>query len=190
MKNCVIWSPDCIAGFACPGPVTNSPWRAAPRCGVLFSGPAHAEFHFCSLKVPPPKSPSGRPRPRGVGAHTGGGKPSGGLRDLPHSEQKGFQPFIPIFGVFVNELSNHCFQRTIKSFHRWWVRWWVIDAGANRLNSQQFIKFANGSCVMNLVTTHSTAHHPWTTSPIMHCTHTFPSTITPITQLSPFTHQP
>ncbi len=24
----------------------------------------------------------------------------------------------------------------------------------------------------------------------MHCTHTFPSTITPITQLSPFTHQP
>ncbi len=42
--------------------------------------------------------------------------------------------------------------------------------------------------VMNLVATHSTAHHPWTTSPIMHCTHTFPSTITPITQLSPFTH--
>ncbi len=36
----------------------------------------------------------------------------------------------------------------------------------------------------------TTAHHPWTTSPIMHCTHTFPSTITPITQLSPFTHQP
>ncbi len=32
------------------------------------------------------------------------------------------------------------------------------------------------------------AHHPWTTFPIMHCTHTFPSTITPITQLSPFTH--
>ncbi len=36
----------------------------------------------------------------------------------------------------------------------------------------------------------TTAHHPGTTSPIMHCTHTFPSTITPITQLSPFTHQP
>ncbi len=36
----------------------------------------------------------------------------------------------------------------------------------------------------------TTAHHPWTTSPIMHCTHTFPSTSTPITQLSPFTHQP
>ncbi len=35
-----------------------------------------------------------------------------------------------------------------------------------------------------------TAHQPWTTSPIMHCTHTFPSTITPITQLSPFTNQP
>ncbi len=34
-----------------------------------------------------------------------------------------------------------------------------------------------------------TAHHPWTTFLIMHCTHTFPSTITPITQLSPFTHQ-
>ncbi len=47
-----------------------------------------------------------------------------------------------------------------------------------------------GGSVRNLVTTHSTAHHPWTTSPIMHCTHTFPSTITPITQLSPFTHQP
>ncbi len=36
----------------------------------------------------------------------------------------------------------------------------------------------------------TTAHHPWTTSPIMHCTHTFPSTITPITQLSQLTHQP
>ncbi len=36
----------------------------------------------------------------------------------------------------------------------------------------------------------TTAHHPWTTSPIMHCTHTFPSTITSITQLSPFNHQP
>ncbi len=36
----------------------------------------------------------------------------------------------------------------------------------------------------------STAHHPWTTSPIMHCAHTFLSTITSITQLSPFNHQP
>ncbi len=44
------------------------------------------------------------------------------------------------------------------------------------------------AAVMNPVATHHTAHHPWTTSPIMHCTHTFPSTITPITQLSPFTH--
>ncbi len=36
---------------------------------------------------------------------------------------------------------------------------------------------------------HTTAaHHLWTASPIMHCAHTFPSTITPITQLSPFTH--
>ncbi len=36
---------------------------------------------------------------------------------------------------------------------------------------------------------HTTAaHHPWTASPIIHCTHTFPSTITPITQLSPITH--
>ncbi len=32
---------------------------------------------------------------------------------------------------------------------------------------------------------HTAAHHLWTASPIMHCTHTFPSTITPITQLSP-----
>ncbi len=32
------------------------------------------------------------------------------------------------------------------------------------------------------------AHHPWTASPIIHSTHTFPSTITPITQLSPITH--
>ncbi len=32
------------------------------------------------------------------------------------------------------------------------------------------------------------AHHPWTASPIIYCTHTFPSTITPITQLSPITH--
>ncbi len=36
----------------------------------------------------------------------------------------------------------------------------------------------------------TTGHHPWTTSPIIHCTHTFPSTITPITQLSPITHLP
>ncbi len=45
--------------------------------------------------------------------------------------------------------------------------------------------------VTNLVASHHTtaAHHPWTTSPIMHCTHTFPSTITPITQLSPITNQ-
>ncbi len=49
------------------------------------------------------------------------------------------------------------------------------------------LKYLNGT-VMNPVATHHTAHHPWTTSPIMHCTHTFPSTITPITQLSPFTH--
>ncbi len=43
------------------------------------------------------------------------------------------------------------------------------------------------SCIWLPLT--QTAHHPWTTFPIMHCTHTFPSTITPITQLSPFTHQ-
>ncbi len=36
---------------------------------------------------------------------------------------------------------------------------------------------------------HTTAaHHLWTASPIIHCTHTFPSTITPITELSPITH--
>ncbi len=48
--------------------------------------------------------------------------------------------------------------------------------------------------VMNLVASHHTtaAHHPWTTTPIIHCTttHTFPSTIAPITQLSPITNQP
>ncbi len=48
--------------------------------------------------------------------------------------------------------------------------------------------------VTNLVATHhtTTAHHPWTTTPIIHCTttHTFPSTIAPITQLSPITNQP
>ncbi len=49
-----------------------------------------------------------------------------------------------------------------------------------------------GGSVTNLVATHhtSTAHHLSTASPIIHCTHTFPSTITPITQLSPFTNQP
>ncbi len=137
VQNCVIWSPDCTAGSACPGPVTNSPWRAAPRCGVLFSGPAHAEFHFCFPKVPPPTSLSGRPKPRGAGAHTGArrGKTPWRLADLPHSEQKGFQPFVLIIGIFVNELSNHCFQRAIKSFHQA-VHLWVVDAGANRLNSQ------------------------------------------------------
>ncbi len=48
--------------------------------------------------------------------------------------------------------------------------------------------------VTNLVASHhsTTAHHPWTTTPIIHCTttHTFPSTIAPITQLSPITNQP
>ncbi len=48
--------------------------------------------------------------------------------------------------------------------------------------------------VTNLVASHHTtaAHHPWTTTPIIHCTttHTFPSTIAPITQLSPITNQP
>ncbi len=47
--------------------------------------------------------------------------------------------------------------------------------------------------VTNLVASHhtTTAHHPWTTTPIIHCTttHTFPSTIAPITQLSPITNQ-
>ncbi len=48
--------------------------------------------------------------------------------------------------------------------------------------------------VTNLVASHHTtaALHPWTTAPIIHCTmtHTFPSTIAPITQLSPITNQP
>ncbi len=63
-----------------------------------------------------------------------GGKPCGGLRDLPHSEQKGFQPFVTIFGVFVNELSNHCFQRAIKSFHQA-VRLWVVCGWTHSLCS-------------------------------------------------------
>ncbi len=50
------------------------------------------------------------------------------------------------------------------------------------------------SCVTNLVASHHTtdAHHPWTTTPIIHCTttHTVPSTIAPITQLSSITNQP
>ncbi len=51
--------------------------------------------------------------------------------------------------------------------------------------------WGGGGSVTNLVASHHTtaAHHPWTTSPIMHCTHSFPSTITPITQLSPITNQ-
>ncbi len=48
--------------------------------------------------------------------------------------------------------------------------------------------------VTNLVASHHTtaAHHPWTTTPIIHCTttHTVPSTIAPITQLSPISNQP
>ncbi len=48
--------------------------------------------------------------------------------------------------------------------------------------------------VTNLVASHhtTTAHHPWTTTPIIHytTTHTFLSTIAPITQLSPITNQP
>ncbi len=52
--------------------------------------------------------------------------------------------------------------------------------------------WGEGGSVTNLVATHHTtdAHHPWTTTPIIHCTttHTFPSTIAPITQLSPITH--
>ncbi len=51
-----------------------------------------------------------------------------------------------------------------------------------------------GGSVTNLVASHhsTTAHHQWTTTPIMHCTttHTFPSTIAPITQLSPITINP
>ncbi len=46
-------------------------------------------------------------------------------------------------------------------------------------------KFVSNNYVTNLVASHhsTTAHHPWTTTPIMHCTttHTFPSTIAPIT---------
>ncbi len=52
----------------------------------------------------------------------------------------------------------------------------------------------NCDVVTNLVASHHTtaANHPWTTTPIIHCstTHTVPSTIAPITQLSPITNQP
>ncbi len=99
----------------------------------LFSGPAHAEFHFSLRRSLLPSLPQDVQNPAGL-APTGArrGKTPWRLAGPPHSEQKGFQPFVPIFGVFVNELSNHCFQRTIKSFHQA-VRLWVIDAGANRL---------------------------------------------------------
>ncbi len=50
---------------------TNSPSRAAPRSGVLFSGPAHAEFRFWYLKFPPPKSLLGRPIPHGASVRKG-----------------------------------------------------------------------------------------------------------------------
>ncbi len=57
-----------------------------------------------------------------------------------------------------------------------------------------FCSNCDTTCVTNLVASHHTtaAHHPWTTTPIIHCTttHTFPSTIAPITQLSPITHLP
>ncbi len=42
---------------------------------------------------------------------------------------------------------------------------------------------------MNLVPTHSNCTSPLDYISHHDCTHTFPSTITPITQLSPFTHQ-
>ncbi len=50
----------------------------------------------------------------------------------------------------------------------------------------------NCDVVTNLVASHHTtaANHPWTTTPIIHCTTTVPSTIAPITQLSPITNQP
>ncbi len=86
-------------------------WRAAPRCGVLFSGPAHAEFRSCSPKVPPPTSLSGRPKPRGAGAHKGARRGKTLWRLAGHLAQR-------TKGVFVNKLSNHCFQCAIKSFHQ------------------------------------------------------------------------
>ncbi len=100
--------------------------ESCPKCGVLFSGPAHAEFRFCSLKVPPPKFPQDIQNPPGLASveELEGGKPRGGLRDLAYREQKGFQPLVPIFCVLMNELTNHGFQSAIKSFHQA-VRLWV-----------------------------------------------------------------
>ncbi len=60
-------------------------------------------------------SVSGRPKHRGAGAHKGARRGGNAVEacGTSHSEQKGFQPSAPIFGIFVNELSNHCFQCAI-----------------------------------------------------------------------------
>ncbi len=66
-------------------------------CGVLFSGPAHAEFRSCSPKVPPPKSPSGCPKPRGAGGRTGArrGKTLWRLAGPPAQRTKGVPATCP-----------------------------------------------------------------------------------------------
>ncbi len=127
MQNRVIWFPDCTAGSASLGPVTNSPSRAAPRSGVLFSGPAHAEFRFWYLKFPPPKSLLGRPIPHGASVRKGAqrGKTLWRLVGPRAQWTKGVPAICPNFLPFVNELSNHRFQSAIKFFHKT-ICLWVI----------------------------------------------------------------
>ncbi len=65
---------------------------------------------------------------------------------------------------------------------------WAFETLVHRICSKQINSETNHLLLWIWFPLTQTAHHPWTTFPIMHCTHTFPSTITPITQLSPFTH--
>ncbi len=104
-------------------------------CGVLLGGPGHTEFRYGCLMPLLPRLLNDVKHPPGLATieELEWGKPSGGLWDLPHREQQGLEPLIPIFGVFFYELTNHVFQRAIKSFDQA-VRLWVVDAGANRFN--------------------------------------------------------
>ncbi len=57
-SNAITLSPG--AKLRCPGPVTNSSWRAAPRCEVLFSG-----FVPLAWGLTPADSGAGPPLHRG-----------------------------------------------------------------------------------------------------------------------------
>ncbi len=87
--------------------------------------------------------------------------------------------------------------RLIQMYTAWCKKSHHLDLNKQIRKSLELDDFCSDLCfrlvaVTNLVASHhtTTAHPPWTTTPIIHCTHTFPSTITPITQLSPITHQP